>query len=358
MNKIHIQSITKKYTVYFQKNTQFLSELANYPYSLFIIDKNVSKYHPNIETQILSSSHSKTITLSVNEYKKTLRTAIYLYDKIMQFSHKRNTYLISLGGGILQDLCGFIASTLYRGIPWIIIPTTLLSQADSCIGGKNALNHQKYKNMIGTFYPPDQVHVYPYFLSTLTPKNYYSGLGEIAKAHIMHSEQATQQLIQQLPKLAHRDTTTLQNAIQLSLKLKKTYIEKDELDLGPRNMLNYGHCFGHAIETTTNYRIPHGQAVILGIILSNLYAKNIGKLLPSKEQYIRTHLLLPLLQKHTYTIPIQPTVDAMKQDKKNTGNGLSLIILQNNHELLKTTISPDIATQLLQQLPSLISPSI
>ena len=219
----------------------------------------------------------------------------------MQFSHKRNTYLISLGGGILQDLCGFIASTLYRGIPWIIIPTTLLSQADSCIGGKNALNHQKYKNMIGTFYPPDQVHVYPYFLSTLTPKNYYSGLGEIAKAHIMHSEQATQQLIQQLPKLAHRDTTTLQNAIQLSLKLKKTYIEKDELDLGPRNMLNYGHCFGHAIETTTNYRIPHGQAVILGIILSNLYAKNIGKLLPSKEQYIRTHLLLPFLQ----NIPIR-----------------------------------------------------
>lgn len=355
LDSLKIHSHIRNYEVQFEETPSFIQDLLKAPFVFWVIDKNVWNLY---QKQLFSSFPSNNVyILDAKEENKTLDCVRSIYEKILALSPKRNLHLISIGGGIVQDITGFIASTLYRGIKWTFIPTTLLAQVDSCIGAKTSLNFLHYKNLIGSFYPPDCIRVWPGFVNTLSTVDYYSGIGEMAKLHIMAGEQHTQKFITNLSSLDKREPETLLQFVSTCLHIKKNYIEQDEFDTGIRNLLNYGHCFGHALESASNFKIPHGQAVVLGMLLANKYSSQIGKLQPQQEEFIRKNILLPILKINSNDIPPFPqdAVSAMKQDKKNIGKGLALIILEDNYHFSKLTdVSVEDASCLLSQLRSLI----
>lgn len=349
LENLTIKSNINDYVVHFEKDKSFLEKLVNSENTIFIIDKNVYNLH---KSNILANiPQDKSIFLDISEEMKNIETACFLYEKIMQFSPRKNLTIISIGGGITQDVTGFVASSLYRGVNWIFVPTTLLAQVDSCIGAKTSLNFKHYKNLVGTFYPPSEIFIYPEFLKTLKREDFYSGVGEMAKLHLMNGEDATKNFVKNLPLIDKLDETTLLKYTQNCLKIKKSYIENDEFDTGKRNMLNYGHCFGHAIESSTNFEISHGQAVVLGMILANKEAKKRGILSEKNEEYIYNNVLKPILIVKIPQIDVSKTISAMRQDKKNLGKGLALVMLKDNYEMIKITdLQEDEARELLENV--------
>ena len=344
-----IKSNIKNYNVYFENNDNFLKELSELENSVFIIDENV--YNAHKSGCLKSIPNDKLIILEISEEKKNIETVCFLYEKIMKFAPRKNLNLISIGGGITQDLTGFVASSLYRGVNWIFIPTTLLAQVDSCIGAKTSLNFMHYKNLVGTFYPPSKIYIYPEFLKTLKREDFYSGVGEMAKLHIMNGEKDTKAMIEDLPLIDKLDGETLLKRTKNCLEIKKSYIEDDEFDTGKRNMLNYGHCFGHAIESSTDFAISHGQAVVLGMILANKEAVKKGILSSALEKYIRENLLEKVLVVKIPDIDADKTVDAMGQDKKNLGKGLALVMLKDGYEMVKITdLTKEEAKEILENV--------
>ncbi|MBP3924567.1 3-dehydroquinate synthase [bacterium] len=335
VDKITIKSNIKNYNVVFESEDNFLKELSNLENSIFIVDENVYNLHKGGCLDVLPKE--RLIILKISEDKKTIQTVCELYEMIMKFAPRKNLNLISIGGGITQDVTGFVASTLYRGVNWIFVPTTLLAQVDSCIGAKTSLNFNHYKNLVGTFYPPSEIHIYPEFLRTLSRGDFYSGVGEMAKLHIMNGENDTKAFIEDLPLIDKCDFDVLLKRTRNCLNIKKSYIENDEFDTGRRNLLNYGHCFGHAIESSTDFGISHGQAVVLGMILANKYAKQIGILSAENEKFVREKVLEPILVAQIPEIDVEKTIKAMGQDKKNLGKGLALVMLKDNYELVKIT---------------------
>ncbi len=335
LDTITIKSNIKDYSVYFENNADFLERIASKENTIFVVDSNVWEAHQ--ETTLAKIPQDKLILLPISEDLKNINTVCELYEKIMSFAPRKNLTLVSIGGGITQDLTGFVASSLYRGINWIFIPTTLLAQVDSCIGAKTSLNFKHYKNLVGTFYPPSEIYIYPEFLKTLTREDFYSGVGEMAKLHLMSGEDDTKIFIESLDKVDKQDAETLLARTQNCLKIKKSYIEDDEFDTGKRNMLNYGHCFGHAIESSTDFAISHGQAVVVGMILANKEAVKLGLLSQTLEEFIYKNVLKPILVAEIPKINIEKTIDAMRQDKKNLGKGLALVMLTDGYKMQKIT---------------------
>lgn len=335
VDKMLLTSNIKDYHVYFVSTTEFMLNLRQIQNCVFIIDKTVWDIYADDCLSFINKLD--VIVLSISEERKNLDTVKVLYDFFMERSSKKNTTIVSIGGGITQDITGFLTSTLYRGVKWVFVPTTLLAQADSCIGSKTSLNYRKYKNLIGTFYPPSEIYIYTQFLTTLEPLDYFSGLGEVVKLYIMGGEETITELINLLPFAINRDKESLMKIVKQSLQIKQNYIEGDEFDTGRRNLLNYGHCFGHAIETATNYAIPHGQAVVLGMILSNMISKRRGLLSEKSEMKLAKQLLYPVLLAECANIEVdvQQIITAMKKDKKRTGLELPLIMATEDYKLLR-----------------------
>ena len=329
-----VHSNIRDYDVYIQRSTGFLSELARTQNTCFAIDENVWSLYA--DSLLKDLSPSDTLIVPINEDSKNLDSVQELYDKLASRPAKRNLTLVSIGGGILQDITGFTASTLYRGIHWIYVPTTLLSQADSCIGSKTSLNYRGYKNIIGSFYPPEQVHVFPRFLKTLLEVDFYSGLGEVIKLHLMGGYASYRELSSNLSEIISRKPDELLHAIQSSLNVKLGYISGDEFDTGRRNLLNYGHDFGHALESTSGFEVPHGQAVIFGMLAANKVARNRGLLDGGLEEEIAQKLLIPSLKVRPALAAVdsEKIVAAMKNDKKRTGDMLALIMMRTNFEFI------------------------
>ena len=334
---IIIKSNIRNYKVLFQENFDFIKKLANQENIIFIIDENVWNIYRN---KIFKDIDEKIVIIQKSmENLKTLDTVSDLYRKIMKYSPRKNLTLVSIGGGIIQDITGFIASSLYRGINWIFIPTTLLAQVDSCIGAKTSLNFDHYKNLIGTFYPPKEIYIYPEFLKTLSEEDFYSGLGEVAKLCILDGIESVKFLIENIKELKEFNDNYLNKFIEKALKIKKAYIETDEFDTGKRNMLNYGHCIGHGIESAVDFKIPHGQAVVIGMIIANKEALNRKLLSKKQEEYIYENLLIPILKVDLSNIKIEAekVIKAMRQDKKNLGKGLALVMINDDCKPLKIT---------------------
>ncbi|HWR58470.1 MAG TPA: 3-dehydroquinate synthase family protein, partial [Thermodesulfovibrionales bacterium] len=210
--KIH--SNIRDYPVYFAETLDFLVRFDKFPERCFVIDSNVWRLYGDSLRRNMSTS--EIIVLPINEEMKSLDTVAEIYNRLIESSAKRNMTMISVGGGILQDVSGFAASTLYRGINWVFVPTTLLAQADSCIGSKTSLNYRGFKNLVGTFYPPSEVFIHVPFLSTLEEVDFLSGLGEVVKLHIMGGKEKATGLIDLLPKVLKRDPESLFNAVKKS----------------------------------------------------------------------------------------------------------------------------------------------
>ena len=336
MRIIKIKSNIRNYNVLFGNVRSYLSEIEKtYPNNCYIIDANVwSLYKISSLDRI---DRKKIIILPISETDKNINTVERLYNVLIKRSAKRNLLIISIGGGITQDITGFLASTLYRGLKWIFIPTTLLAQADSCIGSKTSLNYKNFKNLIGTFYPPSEVFIDPNFLGTQKRSDFYSGLGEVIKLHIIGGWRRTGDFLRVYPGIIANKNKAMENMIYRTLLIKQGYIEADEFDDGKRNLLNYGHCFGHALETTSKFMISHGAGVVFGMMLANIVARKRDLLSKRLESFIFQKLLLPLV----YAMPkkkwleAQSIITAMKKDKKRIGKNLPLIILLKGHHMTK-----------------------
>lgn len=328
-----IHSRLKEYEVKIEDNIDFLNNIVRTENAEFVIDKRVYELYQEYLSEIPSS---RLFIVEAKEENKIIETALDICEEMTEIPAKRNANLISIGGGIIQDITGFVANILYRGINWIFIPTTLLASADSCIGGKTSLNYKKYKNLLGTFYPPDVLYICPKFFSTLSEKDFQSGLGEVIKFNIMAGELGLQNIESNIDKLLRRDDSCLAEFVVSSLEYKKRFIEIDEFDKGERIKLNFAHTFGHAIETVSNYEIPHGTAVAIGMIMANKISCNRGILNP--EIMIRSEKVLLKVINIDFSldnISIEDFVRAMRKDKKQTSNQLTAVLMTNTTNELR-----------------------
>ncbi len=322
-DKFVVQSHRGPYTVSFQGDGPFEAGPLPDETSHFLIDANVARFYASSLADVLG--HRNTIVIEATEPNKSIEKLIPVFERLIENRVRRDHILVAVGGGIVQDICCFIASTLLRGLPWKYFPTTLLAQADSCIGSKSSINLGLTKNIIGTFTPPREVVIHGAFLHTLEEKDIRSGLGEILKVHVIDGIESFDRLAADFSRLSV-DHTLLQRYIRASLLIKKRFIEEDEFDRGVRNVFNYGHSFGHAIESATGYSIPHGIAVSIGMDMANYVAAERG-LLPERH-YLRMH---PPLRgnygEYADTgISVDGLLSAMMKDKKNLGQTLGLIL--------------------------------
>lgn len=337
--QIDIQSKIKDYKLLFTDSFDFLKDLSKCTPRVVIVDENVYKLYSEQLNDCFSVE--EIVLFKAVETNKNMENVLSLCERIMSFSAKKNMTIISFGGGITQDVTGFLSSILYRGINWIFIPTTLLAQSDSCMGSKTSLNHGHFKNLLGSFYPPSQVYINVNFTQTLSDTDFYSGIGEIVKLHLMGGQKHTFSIIEKMRAIScnREDYTVLLELVRDSLSIKYSYIKDDEFDTGRRNLLNYGHCFGHALESSSEYKIPHGIAVVIGIVFANIIAVKRGLLDERMAQVLLDELLLDCIKCPLKESFFQKEVllSAMQMDKKRVGNGLPLIVLHNSFELSKLT---------------------
>ena len=334
MKLFTIRSRLADYEV-FEGGWDSLCETVDATTDFLIVDSFIAEHHVDKFAGLVPEN--RFITIKALERNKTVSYAMRLVERIMDVGITKKTRIVSMGGGIVQDLTGFIASILYRGLQWHFYPTTLLAQADSCIGAKTSINFKSYKNLIGSFYNPARVVVIPDVLDSLPEIDYLSGLGEIIKLHIIGGGVTTAALASDSDRLLKKDKEALARAVIGSLTIKKGYIEEDEFDKGIRNILNYGHCIGHAIESSTRYAVPHGQAVTWGMLLANRQAEARGYLDSDSRRRVERTLLLPFIQERfqKMNLDADSVIAGMKRDKKRVASDLVVVSLATGGGMIK-----------------------
>ena len=298
---------------------------------------NALKYLKGRKTIILSDSNvyrhyqdvfpvdCPVIEMGLGEENKTLQTLELIFDKLIEFEADRTTFLLAIGGGIVCDVGGFVASTFMRGMSFGFVSTTLLSQVDASVGGKNGVNFRGYKNMIGVFSQPEFVLCDTEMLKTLEEKQFRAGFSEIIKAGAIKSPELFNYCIEKANEALAYNPEVLIKMVHDSVEVKAKVVEADERERGERRLLNLGHTFGHAIEKLTG--ILHGDAVSMGIVLAARVSKNLGMITGAEAEKIKSVLQL-------YKLPVEPNVeigllfDAMKKDKKREGDEIHLVLLE------------------------------
>lgn len=344
---MNIRSSNKEYYVVMESDLSFIEQLVHTENAEFIIDQNVYHLYCNSFVDI---PENRLLLVEATEENKVIQTALAICEKITEIPAKRNATIISIGGGIIQDITGFVANITYRGIHWIFVPTTLLSACDSCIGGKTSLNYKSYKNLLGTFYAPDVIHICPDFFGTLTERDYMSGLGEVIKFNIMTGECGISNVEANIQDLLNRKKTVINHFVESSLLFKKKYIEIDEFDWGERVKLNFAHTFGHAIEVVSKYEIPHGTAVAIGMIIADYIAYKRGYV--SQEIIKRAERLLLQVIKIDSSLlvcPIKQYLDVIRKDKKQIDSNITTVLFTEYKEKPELTVVHDTTEQEIQE---------
>lgn len=328
-----IHSRFKDYTVHKENSLDFLYQLCKTGNAEFVIDEKVYGLYKKYFSEIPAD---RLYTIEATEEHKVIDTALAICEKMTQIPAKRNARLISVGGGIIQDITGFVANILYRGIKWTFVPTTLLASCDSCIGGKTSLNYKNFKNLLGTFYPPDDIHICPAFFDTLSERDFESGLGEVVKFNIMAGKKGLDNIEKNIDLLLERDYNCLQHFVESSLSFKKDFIEQDEFDRGERIKLNFAHTFGHAIETVTKYEIPHGTAVAIGMIMADYISVERGILSPDISSRAENVLLKVIhIGVDLGNYALDGFIEAIRKDKKQTDTNLTAVLMTDTAKDLK-----------------------
>ena len=305
---------------------------------IFIIDEKLVSLFTEEISVIMSGS--RYILISCSEVHKTINYAQEVIRKLIKVNVRKDDTLVAIGGGITQDIVTFIASVLFRGLDWKFYPTTLLAQCDSCIGSKSSINFDQYKNLIGTFNPPSEIFIYSGFLNTLTESEIRSGIGEMLHYYFTEGINLAQEVSDKFYELL-TNRSILPYFISNSLRIKKKIIEIDEFDTSIRHIFNYGHTFGHALEAITDYSIPHGQAISLGMDLANYIS--LQKQMITKNEFDEMHaILVNNIPSFKFTNNnLDGFVNALAKDKKNKGNKLGCILTYGAGKVEKVFIDID-----------------
>lgn len=278
------------------------------------------------------------IVLPDGEAFKDMAHLNTIFDKLLEHACDRKTTIIALGGGVIGDIAGFAAATYQRGVPFIQIPTTLLAQVDSSVGGKTAVNHPRGKNMIGAFYQPQLVLADTDTLKTLSDREFRSGLAEVIKYGLILDAEFFAWLEANIDKLLARDAAALTHAITRSCEIKAQVVAADERETakeGGRALLNLGHTFGHAIETAMGYGVwLHGEAVACGMVLAAQFSVVLGKLAhadATRAEALLRRAGLPVTMPDVSTTTL---LEHMGRDKKNEAGAIRLILLKRIGEAM------------------------
>tara|TARA_Y100000590_G_scaffold180640_1_gene205876 strand:+ start:23644 stop:24720 length:1077 start_codon:yes stop_codon:yes gene_type:complete len=330
-----VKSIVHDYEVNFINDSPVILKKEIRDGDVVIIDEKIKEIYSSITAAIPETNF--LIDIVAHEKQKSYEGLIPIINKLISGGFRKNHRLIGIGGGITQDITAFIASIMYRGVEWIFFPTTLLAQGDSCIGSKTSINFGAYKNQVGGFYPPNRIYIDLNFLDTLSSADLQSGLGEMSHYFVVSSEEDFKKYKQNYtPALSNK--TVLANMISKSLEIKKSYIEIDEFDQNERQVFNYGHSFGHAIESLTNYTIPHGIAVSFGMDMANYISVKMELLKPEIRNEIR-ELLEKIWEGYNIkNIDIEKFCNVLAKDKKNVGKELRLILCKGYGQVFKAPV--------------------
>ncbi|HLP47337.1 MAG TPA: 3-dehydroquinate synthase [Candidatus Kapabacteria bacterium] len=265
------------------------------------------------------------IEIGTGEKIKTLETVVYIFKKLLELEIDRSCFIVGIGGGIVCDITGFVASTYMRGLPFGFVSTSLLSQVDASAGGKNGVNFDGYKNMIGVFNQPLFVICDPGMLKTLPHKELLSGFAEIVKHAAIGSAELFIFLEKNFSKALALDGETLEKLVYDSVTIKAKVVDKDEKEKGERRILNFGHTLGHALEKTSG--LSHGEAVSVGMVFAaelSVIRKGLSKVAAERIRGLLSQIGLPTV------LPVdkEKIVDALKRDKKREGDGIHFILLE------------------------------
>lgn len=318
-----------------------IKELFNGNKVFILTDKNVDKYYGDIAKKSLEEAGFEVSKYAIipGEESKSFNSLLPIYNKLLDFKLTRKDLIITLGGGVVGDLGGFIASTFLRGVPFVQIPTSLLSQVDSSVGGKVGVDLERGKNLVGSFYQPKLVLIDPDVLNTLEEKFFKDGMGEVIKYGFIKDFE----LYKLLNSLNSREEVMedIEHIIYTCCNIKRKIVERDEKDLGERMILNFGHTLGHAIEKKYGFKeFTHGEAVGIGMYLITKLSEKKGLVLNNYSENVKEILVRHGLPFNIDLGDKDEIIETISLDKKNMGSVLKVVIMKEigNAEVYNTTI--------------------
>lgn len=347
------------YAIALEKDFQKLNEELSKVFDLtnkrvcIVSDSNVYPLYGDEVTSILQPLAKEVINFvfEAGEGSKNLDTVSDLYEKLILSKFDRNDILIALGGGVVGDLTGFAASTYLRGIDFVQVPTTLLSQVDSSIGGKTGVDFRAYKNMVGAFYQPKLVYMNISTLSTLTDRQFNCGLGEIIKHGIIKNYDYFNYLNENISQIKNRDIDVLIDMIYESCLIKKNVVENDPKEKGERALLNFGHTIGHAVEKLMNFELFHGECVAIGIIAAAYISYKYEKI--TKDEL---NTIIETIRSYDFPLDISKLdtneiIAVTKNDKKMISGKIKFILIDRiGNAYIDTTITDDDMAQAIEYI--------
>lgn len=345
------------YTIYYETSFERLAELLEQDCGILtrkiciVTDENVKALYLDEVMGILQDKCSSVSVFSfeAGEAQKTLDTVRTLYEYLIEHHFERKDLLIALGGGVVGDLTGYAAATYLRGIDFVQIPTTLLAQVDSSIGGKTGVDFECYKNMVGAFHQPSLVYTNLSVLSSLNEEQFACGMGEVLKHGLIRDASYYTWLIEHMSEIMERDPETLAEMVYDSNTIKKFIVEKDPTEKGDRALLNFGHTIGHAIETKKAPEMLHGQCVALGFVAAAYISYKRG-LLSTEEFYeIRDMNIGFDLMFSVEDIDDKEILAITKSDKKMENGHVKFVLLKKiGKAFLDTTVTDDEILEAIQ----------
>ena len=337
MRTLRIDLADRSYDILIGRNllagvAEFIPESTPARRAVIVSNPSVNKLYGAAVVAGLESHALQTHVVEIpeGETHKTLKSAELLYDRLVDEQCDRQTLLVALGGGVIGDLTGFVAATYQRGIPYIQIPTTLLSQVDSSVGGKTAVNHPRGKNLIGAFYQPKVVVIDIDCLKTLPPEEFRAGLAEVIKYGVIADPELFAYLETHAEKILGQDAECLTHIIETSCAIKAQVVEQDETENNYRMILNFGHTIGHAIEALTSYsKFKHGEAIAIGMVYAAKLSRQMGKCSAEVVQRIQALVNRLGLPHQLPEFPSQDYIDTMHLDKKARDNKIRFILVRD-----------------------------
>jgi 3-dehydroquinate synthase len=330
-----------------------LARLSKSKRAGIVTDSQVGPWYADAVAGSLRSAGIEPIvaTLPSGENHKTLADLPPVYDAMLSARVERSTPILALGGGVVGDMTGFVAATLLRGVPFVQIPTTLLAMVDASVGGKTGINHAVGKNLIGAFHQPIAVLIDPAVLKTLPPRELQGGLAECIKHDIIRDAEGFERLERDIGGALQLDLNYLTQLIAHNVRIKARVVEADPFEKGERAHLNFGHTFGHAIETVSHYAYSHGECVALGMVAAARLAVDLGMLPEDSRRRIVAVIEQAQLPVRGLKLPTKEIVDAMNFDKKVRGGKVRFVLPDRiGHVVIRDDVPPELVTRAADSL--------
>ena len=319
-----------------------------------------SLYLSTLRNSLLPGTSVETILVPDGEAHKSEQTLSTIYTRLLELGADRRTTLLALGGGVIGDLTGYAAATYQRGIPFVQLPTTLLSQVDSSVGGKTGINHPLGKNMIGAFHQPRAVLIDTESLRSLPPRELATGLAEVIKYGLIRDAEFFCWIEANLDRLLALHPDALGHAIRRSCEIKAQIVATDEIESGERAILNFGHTFGHAIEAGMGYGVwTHGEAVAAGMVMATRLSEDMTQLAPEVRNRLELLLRRAALPTEPPALEVDAFLQSMTHDKKTLEGQLRLILLETlGKACINESMSAGAVREFLRREPGLIGKAV